>query len=204
MQEQMKNQLLGAINEMCYKEGDFTLASGKKSQHYFNLKRLLFDYNFMYNIATYYREIAEQYKVTQVGGMESAALPIAQALVCHWGLSGTTGFYLRKAKSDHGMKDRAEGALYTGKLTMVVEDVATTGQSMVDVVTYLRQRACNPVVVCPIFDREEGAAELIQQYNIPYVPLLTMSQFLKVRQERESRPNGSYPTGPSARIEQGF
>lgn len=71
-----------------------------------------------------------------------------------------------------------EGALDEGEEVVVLEDIATTGQSAVDAVEALREAGAVVDRVIVVVDRQEGAAELLAEHDIELESLLTAEDLL--------------------------
>ncbi|WP_418280590.1 orotate phosphoribosyltransferase [Halorubrum sp. DTA98] len=89
----------------------------------------------------------------------------------------------RKQTKAYGTGNRIEGRLDDGEEVIVLEDIATTGQSAVDAVEALREAGAvvNRVVV--VVDREEGARELLAEHDVELEALLTASELLAERED---------------------
>ncbi len=87
----------------------------------------------------------------------------------------------RKQAKEYGTGNRIEGRLADGEKVVVLEDIATTGQSAVDAVKALREAGAVVDRVLVVVDREEGATELLADHDIELESLLTASELLADR-----------------------
>ncbi|SMO75782.1 orotate phosphoribosyltransferase [Halorubrum cibi] len=87
----------------------------------------------------------------------------------------------RKQAKEYGTANRIEGRLEAGEEVVVLEDIATTGQSAVDAVEALREAGATVNRVLVVVDREEGAAELLADHDVELESLLTASELLADR-----------------------
>jgi orotate phosphoribosyltransferase len=99
---------------------------------------------------------------------------MATAAVLHYQHAGKTleGFFVRKQAKGHGSKERVEGQVNPGDRVVVVDDVLTTGESVVQAIDAVE--ACGGMVgrvVC-IVDRLQGAGERLAKYD--FRPLFTV------------------------------
>ena len=87
----------------------------------------------------------------------------------------------RKQAKEYGTGNRIEGRLDEGEEVVVLEDIATTGQSAVDAVEALREAGAVVNRVLVVVDRQEGAAELLAEHDVELESLLTASELLADR-----------------------
>ncbi len=156
--------------------GEFTLASGQKSDHYIDVKKVLMVPRAISHIGRMFYERTAPLAVDTIGGLETAAIPIATAtiLAYHADFSHESrpyGFWVRKAAKAHGTGGLIEGRCWKHDRVFVVEDVATTGGSIIQAVEAVMNAGAEVVGVGVVVDREQGARELLGQ--IPLYPLLT-------------------------------
>jgi orotate phosphoribosyltransferase len=84
----------------------------------------------------------------------------------------------RKQKKEYGTGNRIEGELAEGESVVVIEDIATTGQSALDAVAALREAGARVDCVLVVVDREEGARETLAEADIELDALVTASELL--------------------------
>ncbi|MEF8822289.1 MAG: orotate phosphoribosyltransferase, partial [Halovenus sp.] len=85
---------------------------------------------------------------------------------------------VRKKAKEYGTGNQIEGRFEDGEEIVVLEDIATTGQSAIDAVEALRDAGAVVDRVLVVVDREEGAAENLAKHDIELQSLLTASQLL--------------------------
>ena len=108
------------------------LASGRRSRHYFDLRRLTGDPRGIAETARAVHGLIERIgAVRSVGGIESGSIPISAAVSLYSGLAaagdGLPSFYVRKRPKEHGLARWVEGM--PASPSVLVEDVITSGQS---------------------------------------------------------------------------
>ncbi len=177
-------RLIEIINTRSFQSGkEVTLASGKTSTYYFNMKPTMLDAEGAHLIATLILEAIDGLGAQLVGGLEMGAVPIASAVAA---VSQTTGkpvnaFFVRKQAKDHGTKSLIEGLAngetMQGKKVVVVEDVTTTGGSAIKAAEALRAEGADVVGVVTIVDRQEGASEAFAAAGLKLTPILTLEDF---------------------------
>ena len=156
------------------KFGDFILTSGKRSNYYVDIKQASTNPGILRVIAKEMKDYATDYDI--VAGMELGAVPIAVALSLE---SGKPFVIVRKQEKAHGTKKFIEGEDVKGKKVLVVEDVTTTGGSVIRAVKILRENGAIVDKVITVVDREEGAKERLNEENVELIPLVTKSEILK-------------------------
>ena len=157
--------------------GDFTLASGQKSNYYINSKKILFHAEAVALLGELLYEATEDLDIQGIGGLEVGAIPMAAAAAMAYHLKGRTieGFFVRKAAKGHGSKERIEGVVKPGDSVVVIDDVLTTGESALQAVLELENFGCRvPRIVC-VVDRLQGASEKLAGRD--FRPLYTVRDF---------------------------
>jgi orotate phosphoribosyltransferase len=179
-----KSRLLELIRERSYREGDFTLSSGKKSTFYIDLKATTLHPEGAALVGELAWEACEAEGMTPhiqgVGGLTLGADPIATSLsLAAWSHgSFWPAFIVRKGAKEHGTGKPIEGTenLAPGARVLVVEDVATTGKSAIEAVDRLREGGYQPIAVLCILDREQGASEACEARGLKLVRLASWSE----------------------------
>ncbi len=169
MESNLKEMLAGAV-----KTGDFTLASGKKSSYYVNVKEVYTDPEVLKEITKEMAKLIGEREVDRIAGVALGAVPIAVAL----GLDlGIPFMVVRKDKKGHGTNVQIEGELKEGDKVIMVEDVVTTGGSVIVGVEEIRKiGTCDSVIA--VIDREEGASELLREHGVELISLMTAKELV--------------------------
>jgi orotate phosphoribosyltransferase len=155
------------------KFGRFVLTSGKESSYYIDIKAASTRPRILRRIA---EEMAKHVDGTRVAGMELGAVPIAAAVALQTELPFCI---LRKKPREHGTGSQIEGEVRPGETVTVVEDVATTGGSIVQSVSLLRGAGAVVKRAIVVVDREEGAAEALKAVDVELVALVKRSQLMQ-------------------------
>jgi orotate phosphoribosyltransferase len=177
----LKSDLYRLIKKLSYREGDFTLASGKKSTFYVDLKATTLHPDGAYLIGEVaFRVIQESgIRVEAVGGLTLGADPLATAISLAARAHGVIwpAFIVRKESKDHGTGRYIEGVenLRVGASVLVLEDVVTTGGSSQKAIDRLNDAGYKPVATLTIVDREQGGAELLTKQGLKFLSLATLS-----------------------------
>lgn len=168
------------VDSGAFKTGEFTLTSGKTSSYYVDLKMACADPAVLSTLAQH----ATMYTVGRdaVAGTALGGVPLAVAL----GLkTGQPMFLVRPGDRDHGTESRVEGPVVGDEDVLVVEDVVTTGGSLVDAVDALRDRGCTVGHALAIVDREEGGREALEDADVALHALVTLSELKEHAQATE-------------------
>lgn len=164
--------------------GEITLASGRKSDFYFNLKPTMLDPEGAALLAELTFEALQQDKLDYIGGLEMGAVPLAGAIAQLSWLKGApiAAFFVRKKPKEHGarlaVEGLAKGESLQGKRVVIVEDVTTTGGSAIKAVEAVREAGADVALVFTMVDRDEGAAAAFAEAGLPFRSLFKAGEFL--------------------------
>jgi orotate phosphoribosyltransferase len=178
-------RLLKIIAKRSFGRGEITLASGRKSDFYFNLKPTMLDPEGASLLAELTLDALKDNKVDYVGGLEMGAVPIAGAIAQLSWINGhpIAAIFVRKKPKEHGARLSVEGLVkgetLQGKNVVVVEDVTTTGGSALKAVEAVRDAGGEVTMVLTMVDREEGAAETFREAGLPFRAIFKANEFLK-------------------------
>ena len=178
-------RLADIIRKRSFGRGEITLASGRKSDFYFNLKPTMLDPEGAALLAELSLDALKDDQVDYIGGLEMGAVPIAGAIAQLSWLKGhpIAAFFVRKKPKEHGarlaIEGLAKGESLAGKRIVIVEDVTTTGGSAMKAVESVREAGANVVLVLTMVDREEGATDTFGAAGLPFRSLYKASEFLK-------------------------
>jgi orotate phosphoribosyltransferase len=177
-----RSRLIEIIRQRSYLEGGpFTLASGRTSNFYINLKPTMMHPEGAHLIGHLLVDALDGLDVDMVGGLEVGAIPMAAAAAAASFARGrpVPAFFIRKAAKDHGTKSLVEGLpkgeTLKGRRVVVLEDTTTTGDSPLKAAAAARAEGAEIVRIVTIVDRLEGAAETIRASGLVYAPLLTVA-----------------------------
>lgn len=182
MTQEERDDLMGIIRELSYEEREVTLASGRKSNFYFDGKQTTLHARGGLLVGkAFYQEVKGfPGPIHGVGGLTLGADPIATATSIAAQLEGDAmaAFIIRKEPKGHGTGQWLEGRknLPPGSRVVIVEDVTTTGGSSMKAVERARQEGLEVVGIVTLVDREEGARENIEGQGIALRAVFTRSQ----------------------------
>jgi orotate phosphoribosyltransferase len=178
-------RLADIIRKRSFGRGEITLASGRKSDFYFNLKPTMLHPEGASLLAELTIDALKDEQVDYVGGLEMGAVPLAGAIAqLSWMKGHPIGaIFVRKQPKTYGAKLSVEGLAkgedLKGKRVVVVEDVTTTGGSAIKAVEAVRDAGGEVAMVLTMVDREEGATETFKEAGIPFRSLYKAGEFLK-------------------------
>ena len=156
-----------------FKTGEFTLTSGKKSNFYVDIKKASTDPKILREIA---KCMAKYLKGEEkIAGMELGAVPLAVALSLETELPY---LIIRKTSRNHGTAKHIEGDLKKEEKIILVEDVTTTGSSLLRAAKIIRQEGGRVKRALVVVDREESASELLKEHGLELVPLVRVSEMM--------------------------
>ena len=183
---ELKKRLAKILLERSYREGDFTLASGRRSDYYFDCRQTALHPEGSWLIGTLFNALLADADVKGVGGMTLGADPLISAttVISHEKGRPLAGLIVRKEAKGHGTGQFVEGlANFTpGDNVAMLEDVATGG-SLMTACERVRAAGLNVRVVCAVLDRGEGGREAIQDAGYELRALFTRPELVALARE---------------------
>ncbi len=177
-------RLIEIIRERSLQSGEeVTLASGRTSNFYFNMKPTMMDAEGAHLIATLVLDSLSGLDADLIGGLEMGAVPLAASIAAISHAEGRPigSFFVRKQAKGHGTKSLIEGLAkeetMAGKRIIVIEDVTTTGGSSLKAAEALKAEGADIIRVVTIVDREEGAVQAFADAGLDFQPILSTSDF---------------------------
>lgn len=182
--------LLQLLRRKSVRFGDFTLASGAKSDFYVDCRVTTMDavgarligelgWDLIRRVAAERGVVVEA-----VGGLTMGADPVALAVAIASGREGAGGplhaFAVRKTAKSHGLGRLVEGNFAAGQTVVVVDDVITTGGSTLQAIDAIEKEGGKVAFVMALVDREEGGRANIEARGVPVYALATKSQLRDV------------------------
>ena len=177
-------RLAEIIRKRSFGRGEITLASGRKSDFYFNLKPTMLYPEGAALLAELTYEALKGDRLDYIGGLEMGAVPLAGAIAQLSFIKGQpiAAFFVRKKPKEHGarlsVEGLAKGETLQGKRVVIVEDVTTTGGSALKAVESGREAGGEIALVFTMVDRDEGATEAFAAAGVPFRALFKAGEFL--------------------------
>lgn len=181
-----RDELKNILQAKSIRTGDFTLASGKKSDFYVDCRVSTMDCRGAILVGEVgYAAVAE--KVAQlsekpgaIGGMTMGADPISLAIAMESSRQGCPlqMFSVRKEAKKYGTGKRVEGNFNSGDLIILVEDTATTGGSTLKAMDAIEAEGGKVAFVLILVDRQEGAKEVIEARGVEVLSIYSKAELI--------------------------
>ena len=179
---ELKRRLARLLVEKSYREGDFVLASGRRSDYYFDCRVTALHAEGSWLIGTLFNHMLSEMDIKGVGGMTMGADPLVAAttVISHEQGRPLNGLLVRKEAKGHGTGQYVEGLgnFSTGDRVAMLEDVVTTGGSLLKACDRIRDAGLSIVAVCAILDREEGGREKLREAGYDLLALFTRAELV--------------------------
>ena len=174
----VNQELVDALRDAeAVKFGEFELSHGGTSEYYVDKYVFETDPRCLGLIASAF---ADRVGEERLAGVALGAVPLVAATAVE---TDRPYVIVRKEAKAYGTGNRIEGGFEAGEEVVVLEDIATTGQSAIDAVEALRAAGAVVERVVVVVDREEGAASNLAEHDVELEALLTASELLADRGE---------------------
>ena len=178
----MRDHVLRTLQTDAYRKGDYTLSSGKKTDHYVNCKPVTLSGEGALLIGTLLLDLVDE-ESHAVAGLTLGADPLVTSVSMTSWLDQQSrriklnALIIRKEAKGHGTTSQIEGMLpVKGCKITVLEDVVTTGESAMKAVRVLREAGYKVEQVVSLVDRQENneADDMFDKENIELISLFTL------------------------------
>jgi orotate phosphoribosyltransferase len=183
-----KQVLLDLLKAKSVFHGDFTLASGGKSNHYIDCRLTTLDPKGAWLVGKFMhalirqQETARQLSIDSVGGLTMGADPVALAIAMFSFSANDTrplaAFSVRKTPKAHGQTKLIEGNFKSGDTVVVLDDVITRGESTITAINALLKEGAKIAFVAVLVDRLEGGRQKIEAMGYPVLSLFDRRDLL--------------------------
>jgi orotate phosphoribosyltransferase len=173
----MDKELIQALKNCgAVKFGDFTLASGRKSTYYVDIKKAISLPATLKLIANRIIGIMKERNICAdaIGGVAVGGIPLATAVSLSLGLPLVI---IRKSLKEYGTVGRFIGDV-AGRELLMLEDVTTTGGSVMEAIKDLRNEGSVVNMVITVVDRDEGASAGLESMGVKLLPLVRAADLL--------------------------
>uniref|UniRef100_A0AAG5CSY1 Uridine 5'-monophosphate synthase n=1 Tax=Anopheles atroparvus TaxID=41427 RepID=A0AAG5CSY1_ANOAO len=183
MPDESKLQQLGLklfeIN--AFKFGDFQMKVGINSPVYFDLRVIVSHPDVMDTLADLLTEFIADTKLNTTGvhlcGVPYTALPVATLI----SIKGNKPMLIRRKEAKkYGTKKLIEGKFNAGDKCLIIEDVVTSGSSILETVEDLRSEGLVVTDAIVVVDREQGGVQNTEEQGVRMHSLFTLSYLMKV------------------------
>lgn len=151
------------------------LSSGKKSDYYIDGKMVTLDSEGAFLTAKVIFDMIASVDFDAIGGLTLGADPIVGALALFGYINNKPiqAFIVRKEPKKHGTMKLIEGKLTKGSKVIIVDDVVTTGNSILQAIETVEKENCEVVKIIVLVDRQDGAREKFNSKGYEFEPIFT-------------------------------
>eukprot|EP00281_Chroomonas_sp_CCMP1168_P024532 CAMPEP_0206230662 /NCGR_PEP_ID=MMETSP0047_2-20121206/10391_1 /ASSEMBLY_ACC=CAM_ASM_000192 /TAXON_ID=195065 /ORGANISM="Chroomonas mesostigmatica_cf, Strain CCMP1168" /LENGTH=474 /DNA_ID=CAMNT_0053654125 /DNA_START=12 /DNA_END=1436 /DNA_ORIENTATION=- len=175
--KKVEELVIGLFEVGAVKFGEFKLKSGIMSPVYFDLRVTVSYPKLLRQISEQLWAAAADAKFDVMCGVPYTALPFASAMSVDHDMPMVLR---RKEAKDYGTKKMIEGVYEQGAKCLIVEDVVTSGMSVLETSASLKEEGLNVTHAVVLLDREQGGPERIADGGVTLKSVLTVSKFIEV------------------------
>jgi uridine monophosphate synthetase len=176
-----KHALAAALLEAgCIKFGSFTLKSGLTSPIYLDLRRLISNPPILRLAARAYAELLGSLRFDRLAGLPYAALPIGTAVALEM---NRPLIYPRREVKEYGTRAAIEGDYAAGETIVVIDDLATTGDTKIEAIQKLEGAGLKVRDIVVLIDREQGAKQTLAAAGYSLHAVVTLRELLDLWRE---------------------
>lgn len=178
----MKNEeLIFALYQIgALKLGEFTLKSGKSSKIYIDLRQIISHPRVLTAVADAIWQNIQYCKFDLICGVPYTALPIATCISLKHNIPM---IMRRKEKKEYGTKQQIEGAFQPGQTCLIIEDLITTGSSIIETANELTAIGLRITDAAMLIDREQGGKDNLQEKGYQVHSAFTLRDMLETLAE---------------------
>jgi len=180
-----REQLITLLAKNAYREGAFVLSSGAKTNFYLDAKQITYHPNGVGLVGRSVLAAIRPFGVQAVGGLTMGADAIVASSI--WaGLEAglqIPGFVVRKEAKKHGLEKWIEGINPKSLRVAIVDDVITSGNSVLKAVDAAREAGAKVEVVVGLIDRQEGGAREIERRGVAFRAICTIEEIRTAARE---------------------
>lgn len=176
------------------KFGSFTLKSGAQSPIYLDLRQIISSPSLLKEISEMMWKKTQRLTFDLVCGVPYTALPLA---TCVSVLHDIPMILKRKEVKDYGTKKRVEGLFEAGQTCLILEDVITTGGSIIETCQTLKEEGLKVTDAIVIVDRQQGARAHLEEKGIHVQSLTTLTELVSLLYDADKIDRALFTTSMS-------
>ncbi|MXV37258.1 orotate phosphoribosyltransferase [Flavobacteriaceae bacterium Ap0902] len=169
--------LLKAYELGIIKFGSFTLKSGIESPFYVDLRPLASSPHHLKTLSHNLLQLVDEKSLELICGVPYAALPMATTMSLE---SGVPLIIKRKENKGYGTKRMLEGVYQKGQNCLLVEDVITSGKSLVETIDEVEKEGLKVTDIVVVLDREQGGIERLEKKGYRVSTLFTINEVIDI------------------------
>src|SRR5881628_148511 len=175
-----RDQLRQMLLERSMRFGEFVLSSGATSNYYIDVRKTSLHPHGLRLISQLFYELILHEDITAIGGLTLGADPLVAGLMLYGAEKGRPleGFLVRRTSKDHGLRGQVEGNLAGHKRVAILDDVITSGESVLIAAEAAESYKAQVVRVLAVVDRGQGASQIFQQRGLPFTTLFSIAELL--------------------------
>lgn len=187
-----RKELIEAIRSHALEFGDFTLKSGAKSKFYLDVRKVSLSGSLHLIVRELHRTMLENIGTSfdAIGGPCVGADPIVGGWLALFGYFGYNrrGCLIRKEEKGHGKSGLIIGSIQKNDRVVVVEDVTTSGGSLLAAVDAIQEYGAKVVLAVTVVDRLQGATKAFHDRGIPFAALTDIREIVPAEYLAEQAP----------------
>ncbi|KAL0109679.1 hypothetical protein PUN28_014601 [Cardiocondyla obscurior] len=177
MEKLLKELAVELYEIQAVKFGEFKTKIGLKTPIYFDLRVMISFPKIMVKLAkTLWTLHDDCTKVSQICGVPYTALPLATLISVE---EGIPMLIKRKEAKSYGTKKLIEGVFSLGDCCIIIEDIITSGSSILETVDILKKEGLSVTEAYVIIDREQGGRKYLESHGIKIKSLFVITQFMQ-------------------------
>lgn len=177
MQTLKQQLILDLFAKDMLKFGEFTLKSGKKSYVYADIRTIISYPEIFKQVCAEYTKIMSNLHYTMICGVPYSALAIASAIAYEHAIPM---LLKRKEVKEYGTKKILEGIYTSGSSCLLIEDVITTGSSLIETASVLEEHGLRITDVCTFIDRNQGGREAMLEHGYRLHSVMNLTDIIEV------------------------
>lgn len=180
--EQLESIVVSLHDIGAVRFGQFKLHSGRVSPIYLDLRLLASFPAVLRQVAAAYAVILQQMDFALLAAMPLAGLPIGTAVSLQM---NKPLIYPRQTLKTYGTGKQIEGVWQAGQCAVAIDDLITSGDSLLQGITLLKEAGLQVFNAVVLVDRQQGGRETMRQHDYTLHSAITLSQILQILEKRE-------------------